>query len=239
MTKEPLKSQTSLRSSIILIALALMVSGERSPFQGNASDKKRSGAIGLSGPPNKLWMRRAPAVYRVRFETGKGQFIVEAHRAWAPLGADRLYNLVRSGFFDDSRLFRIRAGYIAQFGIAGDPATAQRWRNQTIADDPVRQSNLRGFVAFAMTGPNTRTTQIYVNLVDNSRLDAEGFAPIGKIVEGMEIVDHLYAGYGEDAGGGMRAGKQGRLFEEGNKYLDEKFPLLDKLIRARIVPAHK
>ena len=152
----------------------------------------------------------------MRFETGKGAFVVEAHRDWAPRGADRFYNLVRAGFFDDSRFFRVRAGFIAQFGIPGDPAVAAVWQNRTIPDDPARQSNARGFVSYAMTGPGARTTQLFINLGDNSRLDKDGFAPVGRVVEGMEVVDRLYAGYGEEAGGGMRGGKQGKIFAGGD-----------------------
>jgi cyclophilin family peptidyl-prolyl cis-trans isomerase len=159
----------------------------------------------------------APEIFRVKFQTSKGDFIIEAHREWAPLGADRFFNLVRAGFFDDSRFFRVRAGFIVQFGIAGDPAVAARWKGEAIADDPVRESNTRGFVTYAMTGPAARTTQLFINLADNSRLDREGFAPIGRVIEGMEIVDQLYAGYGEEAGGGMRGGKQEKLFVEGNR----------------------
>ena len=186
-------------------------------------------------PKHKLWSQQSPDLFKVRFETSKGSFVIEAHREWAPRGADRVYNLVRAGFFDDSRLFRVRAGYIAQFGIPGAPGIAATWKDQAIPDDPVRQSNTRGFIGYAMTGPNTRTTQVYINLSDNSRLDRDGFAPFGKVVEGMEIVDRIYAGYGEDAGGGMRGGKQGKIFEGGNGYLDREFPNLDHLVRATIV----
>lgn len=186
----------------------------------------------LQNPHDAFWSTPAPAIFRAKLETAKGGFVIEAHRDWAPHGVDRFYNLVRAGFFDDSRFFRVRAGFIAQFGIAGDPHIAQLWRNETIADDPVRQSNTRGTVAYAMTAPNTRTTQLFVNLVDNMKLDAQGFAPIGKIVSGMEVVDQLYAGYGEDAGGGMRGGKQDKIFAEGNARLDRDFPRLDKIIRA-------
>ena len=193
----------------------------------------------LLNPRHKLWKRKAPDVFRVKFETSKGDFVVEAHRDWAPHGADRLYNLVRAGFFDDSRFFRVRAGFIAQFGIPGDPAVAAVWRSRAIPDDPARQSNTRGFVAYAMTGPDTRTTQLFVNLADNSRLDGEGFAPVGRVVEGMDVVDRLYAGYGETAGGGMRGGKQAPLFEGGNAYLDREFPKLDRLLRAGIVARGK
>jgi homoserine O-acetyltransferase len=216
-----------------------MSAGKPVRLHEGAGFQKREAATALKNPTHKLWNRHSPDVYKVRFETTKGPFIIEVPRVWAPHGADRFYNLVSQGFFDDSRFFRVRAGYITQFGIPGDPVIASLWRNQAIPDDPVRQSNLRGVVGFAMTGPDTRTTQIYVNLVDNTRLDAEGFAPIGRVIEGMEIVDKLYAGYGEDAGGGMRRGKQGPIFEGGNKYLDQNYPKLDRLIRATTHPAHK
>ena len=189
----------------------------------------------LLNPKHKLWSERAPHVFKVRFETTKGLFTIQVHRDWAPRGVDRFYNLVRTGFFDGSRFFRVRPGFIAQFGIPGDPKIAAVWREQTLPDDPVRQSNNRGTIAYAMTGPNTRTTQLYINISENSRLDADGFSPIGRIVEGMDIVDQLYSGYGEDAGGGMRGGKQGKIFEGGNTYLDREFPKLDKLVRASVV----
>jgi cyclophilin family peptidyl-prolyl cis-trans isomerase len=176
-----------------------------------------------------------PAVFRVKIETTAGHFVIEAHRDWAPHGVDRLHELVITKFFNDSRFFRVVPGFVAQFGIAGKPAVAQAWRYKTIPDDPVIKSNLRGFVSYAMTGPDTRTTQLFINLVDNSRLDAQGFAPIGQVVEGMEVVDKLYSGYGETSGGGMRAGKQDKLFEEGNAWLDRDFPKLDKLIQASIL----
>jgi len=175
-------------------------------------------------------------VFRVRIESTAGDFVIEAHREWAPLGAARFHDLVESKYFDDSRFFRVVEGRWAQFGIAGDPKTALEWRNRTFPDDPLRQSNTPGYVAFAMTGPDARTTQIYINLGDNSgRQDPQGFAPFGKVTEGMEAVKKLYSGYGENSGGGMRAGKQDKLFEEGNPYLDREFPKLDKLIRARIL----
>jgi cyclophilin family peptidyl-prolyl cis-trans isomerase len=152
-----------------------------------------------------------------------------------PHGADRFYHLVQTGFYDNSRFFRVIAGRFAQFGIAGDPLIAKIWQHEMFRDDPVHASNVRATFAFAMTGPDARTTQIYINTGDQSRLDAMGFAPFGKVVDGMNAVDALYAGYGERSGGGMRAGHQARLFEEGNAYLDREFPLLDKLIRATIV----
>lgn len=205
----------------------------------NQSSQRVNADSALVNPKHKLWSKTAPDIFRARFETSKGDFIVEAHRAWAPHGVDRFYNLVRAGFFDDSRFFRVRAGVIAQFGIPGDPAIAAVWKGQAIPDDPVRQSNKRGSIAYAMTGPNARTTQLYINLGDNSRLDAERFAPIGKVIEGMGVVDKLYAGYGEESGGGMRGGKQGNIFERGNAYLDREYPKLDRLVRARVVPAQR
>ncbi len=177
----------------------------------------------------------APSVFHVRIKTTAGAFVIEAHRDWAPNGVDRFHQLVLAGFFNDSRFFRVVPGFVAQFGIAGKPKIAQAWREKTIADDPVIKSNQRGFISFAMTGPNARTTQLYINLTDNSRLDAQGFSPIAQVVEGMEVVDKLYSGYGETSGGGMRGGKQARLFEEGNAWLDREFPKLDKLIRATVI----
>jgi cyclophilin family peptidyl-prolyl cis-trans isomerase len=191
----------------------------------------------LMNPKAPFWREQAPEHYRVKFTATRGEFVIEAHRDWAPLGADRFYNLVRAGFYDDSRFFRVLDGYIAQFGIPGDPAVAAVWRNERFPDDPPPfMSNLRGTVAFAMTGPGTRTTQIYLNTNDNTRNDREGFAIFATVVDGMEVVDRLYSGYGESAGGGMRGGRQARMFEGGNAYLDKEFPKLDKLISAKIVP---
>jgi cyclophilin family peptidyl-prolyl cis-trans isomerase len=183
----------------------------------------------------EIWSRRAPEVFRVRFETSQGPFVVEARREWAPQGVDRFFGLVSMRFFDDSRFFRVVAGFIAQFGIPGDPAVSRAWKQRTIPDDPVRQSNTRGTLAFAMTGPGARSSQLFINLADNSRLDAQGFAPIGRVTSGMEVVDRLYSGYGEGAGGGMRGGKQGKILAGGNAWLDARFPRLDRLERARIL----
>ena len=178
----------------------------------------------------------APSITRVRIETSTGPFVLEVNRAWAPRGADRFLELVRTKFFDDSRFFRVREKYIAQFGIAGDPAVTRKWEGKYFPDDSVRTSNVRGTFAFAMTGPNLRNTQIYINLVDNKQLDAQGFSPIGRVVEGMDVVDRIYSGYGEDAGGGLRLGKQQKMLELGNKHLDAEFPKLDRLVRASVVP---
>jgi cyclophilin family peptidyl-prolyl cis-trans isomerase len=177
---------------------------------------------------------QAPPVYKAKFDTSKGPFVIEVHRDWAPLGADRFYNLVRAGYYDDSRFTRVVPNFIAQFGIAGDPAVARLWYGRGFPDDPVKQSNTRGTLAFAMTGPNARTTQIYINLVDDTKLDAQGFAPIGRVIDRMDIVDSLYSGYGESSGGGVRAGHQGPLVDGGNAYADKMYPKLDRLIRITI-----
>jgi cyclophilin family peptidyl-prolyl cis-trans isomerase len=186
----------------------------------------------LLDPEHDFWKEAAPAVFNARIQTTQGDFVIEAHRDWAPIGVDRFYNLARAGFFDDSRFYRIRAGFIAQFGLPGNPKITRIWKNRAIPDDPVKQSNKRSFIAYAMTGPDTRTTQLYISTIDNSRLDAQGFAPIGRVVEGMAVVDSLYSGYGEDAGGGMRGGKQDNILEYGNLHLDEEFPKLDRLEKA-------
>jgi cyclophilin family peptidyl-prolyl cis-trans isomerase len=177
----------------------------------------------------------APDVFHVRFETSQGPFVVEVRRDWAPHGADRFHALAAAGYFDGSRFFRVVPGFIAQFGVAGDPKVTAMWKKRTIPDDPVRRSNTRGTIAYAMTGPNTRSTQLYINLADNSRLDAQGFAPIGRVTSGMEVVDRLYSGYGEGSGGGMRGGRQGEMLKGGNAWLDAHFPKLDHLLRARLL----
>lgn len=181
----------------------------------------------------------SPTVFRVRFETTAGNFIIEAHRDWSPHGADRFYDLVRTKYYDDSRFFRVVPGRWVQFGINGDPKIAQAQRHVTIPDDTLKQHNTRGYIAFSNTGPNTRSTQVYINLGDNSaRNDIEaGFAPFGQVIEGMDVVEKLYGGYGEHSGGGMRAGHQDQMFEGGNAYLDREFPKLDKIICAMIMPS--
>ena len=184
---------------------------------------------------------KIPDVFRVRFETSAGKFIIEVHRDWSPRGADRFYDLVRTKYYDDSRFFRVVPGRWVQFGIAGEPKIALQQRNVSIPDDTLKQHNTRGYIAFSNTGPNTRSTQVYINLGDNSaRNDSEpAFAPFGQVVEGMEVVEKLYGGYGEHSGGGMRAGHQDKMFESGNAYLDRECPKLDKLIRATIVPSKR
>ena len=180
----------------------------------------------------------ASAVFNVRLETSKGPIVLEVHRDWAPHGADRFYNLVRAGYYDDARFFRVIAGRWAQFGINGYPEIAKLWRRQTIPDDPRRESNVRGTIAYAFALPNGRTTQVFINLRDNSVThDPEPFVPFGRVVQGMDVADALNAEYGETAGSGIRAGKQGPLFEGGNKYLELHFPRLDYIKRAVLLEA--
>ena len=188
----------------------------------------------LLDPDAPFWRTPAPAIFYATVETTKGTFVLQIERRLAPRGADRFFNLARAGYFDDSRFSRVVPGFIAQFGIPGDPSLSAIWATRSFRDDSVRATNARGTIAFAMTGPHTRTTQLYINLVDNTRLDAQGFAPLGRVVQGMDVVDGLYSGYGETSGGGVRAGKQGPLLAGGNAYIDREFPKLDRLIRVTI-----
>ncbi|MFN2576428.1 MAG: peptidylprolyl isomerase [Pyrinomonadaceae bacterium] len=189
----------------------------------------------LLNPDSRKMNQRAPDISRVRLETTRGVIRLELHRAWAPHGDDRFYNLVGHGYYDNSAVFRVVAGKWAQFGINGDPAIAQAWRTRAIPDDPRVESNLRGTVSFAFKDANARTTQVFINLRDNSaRLDGEPFAPIAKVIEGMDVADALYSDYGEQAGGGIRTGKQNALFAGGNDYLKRNFPRLDYITKATI-----
>ena len=176
----------------------------------------------------------APDSFRARFETSAGDFVIEVHRAWAPRGADRFYELVRSGYYDNARFFRVISGFMVQFGLHGDPQISAQWRERRIPDDPVRRTNGRGMVTFATAGPGTRTTQVFINYADNDRLDAMGFAPFGQVIEGMDVVDRLYAGYGEGAPQGQGP-NQGRIQLEGNAYLERAFPRLDYVRRASVI----
>ena len=176
---------------------------------------------------------QAPASYKVRFDTSKGPVVIQVTRAWAPNGADRFYNLVKNGFYDNVRFFRVVSGFMVQFGINGDPQVSARWRSANIPDDRVTQSNTRGMITFATAGPNTRTTQVFINFADNTNLDGMGFAPFGKVVSGMEIVDKLNAEYGEGAPRG-RGPDQGKLQNEGNAYLAREFARMDYVKKATI-----
>ncbi|HYL62554.1 MAG TPA: peptidylprolyl isomerase [Candidatus Methylomirabilis sp.] len=175
--------------------------------------------------PSEL-TRKAPETYNVKFTTTKGDFVITVTRAWAPLGADRFYNLVRHHFYDTASFFRVLRGFVVQWGISAYPPVSAAWSRAPIKDDPVVQSNLRGYITYAMGGPNTRTTQVFVNLVDNKRLDGMGFAAFGQVTEGMEVVDALYSGYGEGAPDGQGP-EQDKIEGLGKAYLDKGFPNLD------------
>jgi len=185
-----------------------------------------------------LLKAKAPAIFKARFTTTKGDFVIEVHRDWSPLGADRFYNLVKNGFYNRAHFFRVVSGFVVQFGLSPTPGVNTAWHDATIQDDPVTQTNSKGSITFATSGPNTRTTQLFISLGDNARLDAMGFSPFGKVIEGMDVVEKLYSGYGE-------APDQGRIQAEGKPYLDANFPQLDSIKLARIegvappVAAHK
>jgi peptidyl-prolyl cis-trans isomerase A (cyclophilin A) len=178
-------------------------------------------------------VEKAPAAYKVKFDTSKGPFVIDVRREWAPNGADRFYNLVKNGFFDNTRFFRVVPGFMVQFGISGDPKISAPWRSARIPDDKTAQSNKRGYITFATSGPNSRTTQVFINFKDNTFLDSQGFAPFGQVVSGMNVVDSLHSGYGEGAPSG-KGPDQGRIQMEGNDYLTKSFSQLDYIKKATI-----
>lgn len=173
---------------------------------------------------------KAPDVYEVKFTTTKGDFVIEVTRAWAPQGADRFYNLVKNHFYDNASFFRVVPGFVVQFGLTGSPAVNKAWTNANIKDDPVTQKNLPGTITYAMAGPNTRTTQVFINFSDNSRLDPQGFAPFGKVTSGMEVVKQLYGGYADEP-----TSHQEEITNQGKPYLDKNFPKLDSIKMATII----
>ena len=193
-------------------------------------------ASALTKPDKSAIATPAPDSFKVAFETSKGNFTVMAHRDWAPHGVDRFYHLVQLGYFDDARFFRVLSGFMAQFGMNGNPRVTAAWEPLTIADDSVKQSNVRGMVTFAAgSAPDTRSTQLFVNYADNRNLDGMRFAPIGQVVDGMSVVDSLYSGYGEGAPDGAGPSQE-RIASEGNAYLTKNFPKLDFIKSARILP---
>jgi len=216
------------RVAMAVLALATGCAPE-APRQ--ADDATNRTAL-LLDPANPAWQEPAPAVAHLRFETSKGTFVLELNRSWGPLGADRVWNLARLGYYDDTRVHRMRPGYIAQFGIHGDPAVNSAWASRALPDDPPRSGHVRGTWALAYAAqPGTRNTQIFINLAENTRNDAEPFTILGTVVEGLEVVDSLYGGYGEDSGSGMRQGRQPPLLEGGNVFMDREYPLLDRIVR--------
>jgi peptidyl-prolyl cis-trans isomerase A (cyclophilin A) len=216
--------------SVRIPVLAILAASSAAAL--TAAEALAAGPASLTNPASLT--TEAPAVYQVKLETSKGDVVIEVTRDWAPNGADRFYNLVKNGFYDDVRFFRVISGFMVQFGINGDPKVAAAWRDASIKDDPGKQSNKRGFVTFATRGPNTRTTQVFINFSDNSSLDSQGFSPFGKVVSGMDVVDKLHAGYGEGAPRG-NGPDQMRLQQEGNAYLAKDFPKLDFVKKATVV----
>lgn len=199
-----------------------------------ASQPAATGNV-LLHPTSQAFQATPPDTFRVQFTTTKGDFTVMVHTDWAPNGAKRFYNLVRNNFFSGARFFRVISGFVAQFGLTGDPAVDQAWMNQTIPDDPVKHSNTRGTLTFAASGsPNSRSTQMFINYGDNSQLDKMGFAPIGEVVQGMDVVSHLFSGYGEGAPQG-KGPSQTQILQQGNSYLEKDFPNLDYIKSATII----
>lgn len=201
-----------------------------------AADPEPTSTVGtmpLLDPDHPDANRRAPDQFRVAFATTKGEFIVEVHREWAPLGADRFYNLVQVGYYNNNRFFRVVDGFVAQFGMNGDPAINEAWDGALISDDPMGEMNTRGRLTFATGGPNSRTTQLFINLGDNLNLDNMGFPPFGEVIEGMSVVDSLHMGYGDGPPG--PGPDQGRIGEQGEAYLAREYPLLDYIESARVV----
>jgi peptidyl-prolyl cis-trans isomerase A (cyclophilin A) len=203
---------------------------------GVAAAQTKTGAGKKNAPPKldlldpSTLTATAPESFQAKLTTTKGDVIIQVTRSWAPLGADRFYNLVRAGFYTDAAFFRVLPGFMAQFGLSARPEVSQAWLQAKIADDPGMQSNTRGRITFATAGPNTRTTQLFINYADNSRLDRLGFAPFGDVIQGMDVVDQIYSGYAEQP-------NQGSIRAEGKAYLESNFPLLDKIVSATIVPA--
>lgn len=211
------------RRSILTLASALALAVLATPALSQSANLNNPAAL----------TEQAPTTYKVRFDTTKGAFVVQVTRAWAPKGADRFYNLVKNGFYDNVRFFRVISGFMVQFGINGNPSVMAHWRGAPITDDPVTQSNKRGYITFATAGPNTRTSQVFINFNNNTQLDGMGFAPFGRVISGMDVVDKLNPEYGEGAPRG-RGPDQGRMQQEGNAYLAKDFPRLDYVKKATI-----
>jgi cyclophilin family peptidyl-prolyl cis-trans isomerase len=219
----PAPTTRKIRIAVGVFGAALLAGAAAAPAFGQAS--RLANPAGLS--------EQAPASYKAKFDTSKGPIVIEVRRDLAPNGADRFYNLVKNGFYDDTRFFRVISGFMVQFGINGDPKVSAPWRSARIKDDPVKQSNKRGTVTFATSGPDSRTSQVFINFADNSGLDSQGFAPFGQVTTGMNVVDALYSGYGEGGPRG-RGPDQGRIQGEGNAYLTKDFPNLDYVKKATI-----
>jgi len=218
---------------LMVTILACGIALAQTPAAKAPAAAKKAAAPAPAAAPNllnpKSLKAKAPDSYKVKFTTTKGDVIIQVTRAWAPLGADRFYNLVKYGFYKDAAFFRVLPRFVAQFGIPARPDVAAAWDHAYIVDDRVTQSNKRGTLTFATAGPNTRTTQIFINFSDNTGLDTQGFAPFGQVIEGMDIVDKFFSGYGESP-------DQGRITAFGKAYLDKSFPNLDRILTASIMP---
>jgi len=222
--------KTTLLTCLLGISLGLVAVSA----QQEKTDEQKSVSAPDFTDPAKL-TEKSPESFKVKFETTKGNFTVEVTRSLSPNGADRFYNLARSGYFKDVAFFRVIPGFMCQFGIHGDPKVSAAWREARIPDDTVKGSNTRGAITFATGGPNTRTSQLFISFGDNSRLDRSGFSPFGKVTEGMDVVDKINGEYGEGAPGG-RGPEQGRIQMEGNAYLKKDFPNLDYIKSTTVVP---
>src|SRR5712692_888118 len=213
-----------MKSIFVSIVLSCSLLAQAPASKGAASKSATPAARPSLLNPSSL-KATAPAVFKAQFTTTKGDFVVEVHRDWAPIGADRFYNLVKSGFYNDASFFRVIPGFVAQFGMSPKPAINKAWEKASIKDDPVKVGNKRGNLVFAATqAPNSRTTQIFINFKENSPLDAQGFAAFGTVIEGMDVVDRLYSGYGDNSGP-----DQSLISSEGKPYLDKNFPKLDSI----------
>ena len=213
-----------------LVAIAILSSGLMAQTGAKTAPKKAAPAGGGSLLNPASLRATAPAEFKAEFVTTKGNFVVLVHRDWAPMGADRFYNLVRAGFFNNAAFFRVVPNFMVQFGLSANPAVNSAWHNTNLRDDPVKQSNKLGYITFATAGPNTRTTQLFINYKDNAFLDSQGFAPFGEVVEGMDVVQKIYSGYGEMP-------DQGQITSEGDAYISKNFPNIDKIKSTRILPA--
>jgi peptidyl-prolyl cis-trans isomerase A (cyclophilin A) len=226
--------KTLVITGLFALALSVAISDAQDVKKEEPAVKPSGASPGFTDPAKLT--EKAPETFKAQFDTTKGKFTIEVTRSLSPNGADRFYNLVRSGYFKDVAFFRVIPGFMCQFGIHGDPSVSAKWRRASIADDPVKGSNTRGTITFATAGPNTRTTQLFINFGDNRSLDGQGFSPFGKVTEGMDVVDKINSEYGEGAPDG-RGPAQGRVQSEGNAYLKKDFPNLDYIKSVTIVTA--
>jgi peptidyl-prolyl cis-trans isomerase A (cyclophilin A) len=222
-------------AGLLLAGSALRSSGAQSASSQAPRTLAQRRAL-LLDPTRPFWSAHAPETFTADVETSRGVVSIELTRAWAPVGVDHFYNLARAGYYDDSRFYRVVFGFVAQFGIAGDPAIGNLWGRRPIRADSVREHNVRGTIAYAQFKPTDRTTNVFINLRDNLNLDTLRFAPIGRVVQGMDVVDSLFANYGELPMSDPPLGNPKRLAREANHYLDERFPKLDRIIKITIRP---